>query len=91
LGLLFFAIAIFVFTNPSDGDYHVHVLVDEQYRDLPKVDFVLFPYSLLLRTMSFVIPFLVIVSYLIVSIIKPRHIGPKREHRFYIITNLGAF
>jgi hypothetical protein len=62
-----------VFTNPSDGDYHVHVLVDEQYRDLLKVDFVLFPYGELLRIMSFVISFLVIVSYLIVSIIKPRY------------------
>ena len=62
-----------VFTNPSDGDYHVHVLVDEQYRDYLKVDFVLFPYGELLRIMSFVIPFLVIVSYLIVSIIKPRY------------------
>jgi hypothetical protein len=60
-----------VFTNPSDGDYHIHILVDEQYRGLPKVDFVLFPYGKLLRIMSFVIPFLVIVSYIIVSIIRP--------------------
>jgi hypothetical protein len=26
-----------VFTNPEDGDHHVHILVDEKYRDLIKV------------------------------------------------------
>lgn len=62
-----------VFTNPLDGDYHIHVFVEEQYRYLLKVDFILFTYGKLLRIMSFVIPFLVIVSYLIISIIKPRH------------------
>ena len=60
-----------VFTNPSDGDYHIHILVNEQYRGLSKVGFVLFPYGELLRIMSFAIPFLVIVSYIIVSIIRP--------------------
>jgi hypothetical protein len=62
-----------VFTNPSDGDYHIHILVDEQYSGLLKVDFILFPYGELLRIMSFVIPFLVIVSYIIVSIIRPSY------------------
>lgn len=62
-----------VFTNPSDGDYHIHILVDEQYHDLLKVDLVLFPYGELLRIMSFVIPFLVIVSYILVSIIRPSY------------------
>lgn len=62
-----------VFTNPSDGDYHIHILADKQYRDLLKVDFVLFPYGELLRIMSFVIPFLVIVSYIIISIIRPSY------------------
>ena len=62
-----------VFTNPSDGDYHIHILVDEKYRNLLKVNFVLFPYGELLRIMSFVIPFLVIVSYILVSIIRPSY------------------
>jgi hypothetical protein len=62
-----------VFTNPSDGDYHVHLLVDEQYRNLLKVNFVLFPYGELLRIMAFVIPVLVMVSYLIVSIVRPSY------------------
>lgn len=61
-----------VFTN-LDGDYHVHVLVDDKYKDLLKIDFVLFPYGELLRIFSLVLPFLVIVSYLIVSIVKPRY------------------
>jgi hypothetical protein len=62
-----------VFTNPSDGDYHVHILVDEQYRNLLKVNFVLFPYGELLRIMAFVIPVLVIVSYIIFSIVRPSY------------------
>jgi hypothetical protein len=62
-----------VFTNPEDGDYHVHILVDENYRDLVKVKFVLFPYSELLRIMSFILPILIAMSYLIVSFLKPRH------------------
>jgi hypothetical protein len=62
-----------VFINPSDGDYHVHILVDEQYRNLLKVNFVLFPYGILLRIMLFVIPLSVIVSYLIVSIVRPSY------------------
>jgi hypothetical protein len=61
-----------VFINPSDGDYHVHILVDEQYRNLLKVNLVLFPYGELLRIMAFV-PVLVMVSYLIVSIVRPSH------------------
>ena len=62
-----------VFTNLSDGDYHVHILVDKQYRDLLKVDFVLFPYGKLLRIIAFVVPFLVIVSYILASIIRPSY------------------
>ena len=31
-----------VFINPEDEDYHVNILVNEKYRDLIKVKFVLF-------------------------------------------------
>jgi hypothetical protein len=62
-----------VFTNPEDGDYHVHILVDEKYRDLIKVKFVLFPYAEMLRIMSFILPILIAISYLTVSIVKPRY------------------
>jgi hypothetical protein len=62
-----------VFTNPSDGDYHIHLLVDNKYKDLLKIDFVIFPYGELLRIMSLILPSLIIISYLMVSIIKPRY------------------
>ncbi|HEU4822661.1 MAG TPA: hypothetical protein VFS97_04490 [Nitrososphaeraceae archaeon] len=62
-----------VFTNPSDGDYHIHLLVDYKYKELLKIDFVIFPHGELLRLMSLILPSLIIISYLIVSIIKPRH------------------
>jgi hypothetical protein len=62
-----------VFTNPEDRDYHVHILVDENYRDLVRVKFVLFPYAELLRIMSFILPISIAIIYLIVSIAKPRH------------------
>ena len=62
-----------VFTNPSDGDYHIHLWVDDKYKELLKIDFVIFPYGELLRIMSLILPSLIIISYLIVSIIKPRH------------------
>ena len=62
-----------VFKNPEDGDYHVHLLVDEKYRDLVKVKFVLFPYAELLRIMSFILPISMIICYLLVTIVKPRH------------------
>jgi hypothetical protein len=62
-----------VFTNPGDRDYHVHVLVDEKYRDLVRVKFVLFPYAELLRIMSFILPISIAIIYLTVSISKPRH------------------
>ena len=62
-----------VFTNPEDGDYHVHILVDEKYRNLIKVKFVLFPYAEMLRIMSFILPILIAISYLTVSIVKPRY------------------
>ena len=62
-----------VFTNPSDGDYHIHLLVDDKYKDLLKIDFVIFPYGELLRIMSLILSSLVIVCYIIVSIIKPRY------------------
>jgi hypothetical protein len=61
-----------VFTNPSDGDYHIHVLVDDKYKDLLKVDFVLFPYGELLRILLLISPSLIIVCYLIFSILRPR-------------------
>jgi hypothetical protein len=62
-----------VFTNPDDRDYHVHILVDENYRDLVRVKFVLFPYADLLRIMSVILPISIAIIYLIVSITKPRH------------------
>lgn len=62
-----------VFTNPSDGDHHVHILVDERYRNLLKVNFILFPSGELLRIVAFVIPLLIIVSYIIVSIVRPSY------------------
>ena len=62
-----------VFTNTDDRDYHVHILVDENYRDLVRVKFVLFPYAELLRIMSFILPISIAIIYLIVSIVKPRH------------------
>jgi hypothetical protein len=62
-----------VFTNPDDRDYHVHILVDENYRDLVRVKFVLFPYADLLRIMSVILPISIAIIYLIVSIAKPRH------------------
>jgi hypothetical protein len=62
-----------VFTNPEDRDYHLHILVDENYRDLVRVKFVLFPYAELLRIMSIILPISIAIIYLIVSIAKPRH------------------
>jgi hypothetical protein len=50
-----------IFTNPSDGDYHIHILVDDKYKDLLKVDFVLFPYGEILRVLSFISPLSIIV------------------------------
>jgi hypothetical protein len=61
-----------VFTNPSDGDYHIHILVDNKYRDLLKVNFVIFPYGYLLRMISFLLPPSLIVAYFIVSVVKRR-------------------
>ena len=65
--------AMDVFTNPEDGDYHVHILVDKQYRHLIKFKFIVFPYAKLLRIMSVILPVLIAISYVIVSIIKPRY------------------
>ena len=61
-----------VFKN-TDGDYHVHILVDNEYRNLLKVDFVVIPYAWLLRIISFVLPLPIIIVYVIVSTIKPRY------------------
>ena len=61
-----------VFKN-TDGDYHVHILVDNEYRNLLKVDFVVIPYAWLLRIISFVLPLSIIIAYVIVSTIKPRY------------------
>ena len=62
-----------VFTNPADGDFHVHILVDDKYRNLLKSDFVIFPYVEFLRLMSFVLPLSIIVAYVLVSVIKPKY------------------
>ena len=60
-----------VFTN-VDGDYHVHILVDEQYQNLIKIKLVMFPYAQILRWMS-VLPLFVIVAYVTVSFLKSKH------------------
>jgi phage shock protein PspC (stress-responsive transcriptional regulator) len=68
-----------VFKN-TDGDYHVHILVDSNFHYyLLKIDFVIFAYAWLLRAMSFILPFLIIVAYIIVSIIKPKQ-PDKRDY-----------
>jgi hypothetical protein len=61
-----------VFTN-LDGDYHVHILVDEQYENLIKMNFIMFTYGEILRWMS-ILPLFVIGAYIAVSFLKPKHI-----------------
>jgi hypothetical protein len=61
-----------VFTN-TDGDFYVHILVDNKYRNLLKTEFVIFPYVALLRLMSFVLPLSIMVAYVLVSDIKPKY------------------
>ena len=62
-----------VFTN-LDGDYHVHILVDEQYQNLIKMKFIMFTYGEILRWMS-ILPLFVIGAYIAaVSFLKPKHI-----------------
>jgi hypothetical protein len=65
--------AMDVFTNPADGDFHVHILVDEKYRNLLKSDFVIFPYVAFLRLLSFILPLSILVAYVLVSAIKPKY------------------
>ena len=60
-----------VFTN-LDGDYHVHILVDEQYQNLIKMKFIMFTYGEILRWMS-ILPLFIIVAYITVSFLKPKH------------------
>ena len=60
-----------VFTN-LDGDYHVHILVDEQYQNLIKIKFIMFTEGEILRWMS-ILPLFIIVVYITVSFLKPRH------------------
>jgi hypothetical protein len=60
-----------VFTN-LDGDYHVHILVDEQYQNLIKMKFIIFEDGEILRWMS-ILPLFVIVAYITVSFLKPMH------------------
>ncbi len=60
-----------VFTN-LDGDYHVHILVDEQYQNLIKMKFIIFTYGETLRWMS-TLPLFVIGAYITVSFLKPTH------------------
>ena len=61
-----------VFTN-LDGDYHVHILVDEQYENLIKMNFIMFTYGEILRWMS-ILPLFIIGAYFAVSFLKPQHI-----------------
>ena len=61
-----------VFTNYLDGDYHVHILVEQEYQDLLKSNLVIFPYAEILRLISF-LPLLIIFAYVIVSLIRPRY------------------
>ena len=79
-----------VFKN-TDGDYHVHILVDSKYRYLLKIDFVIFVYAWLLRVMSFILPFLIIVAYIVVSIIKPKHtiVGRYMSRKFFKTKTVG--
>jgi hypothetical protein len=65
--------AMDVFTNPADGDIHVHILVDDKYHNLLKSDFVVFPYAGFLRLMSFALPLSIIAAYIAVSIVKPKY------------------
>ena len=60
-----------VFTN-LDGDYHVHILLDEQYQNLIKMKFIMFADGEILRWMS-ILPLFVIVAYITVSFLKPRY------------------
>jgi hypothetical protein len=60
-----------VFTN-LDGDYHVHILVDEQYQNLIKMKFIIFADGEILRWMS-ILPLFIIVAYITVSFLKPMH------------------
>jgi len=60
-----------VFTN-LDGDYHVHILVNEQYQNLIKMNYVMFTYGEILRWMS-ILPLFVIGAYITVSFLKPRY------------------
>lgn len=53
-GMRFTGKVMDVFKN-TDGDYHVHILVDNEYRNLLKVDFVVIQYAWLLRIISFVL------------------------------------
>lgn len=79
-----------VFKN-TDGDYHVHILVDSKYRYLLKIDFVIFAYAWLLRVMSFILPFLIIVAYIVVSILKPKHtiVGRYMSRKFFKTKTVG--
>ena len=60
-----------VFTN-LDGDYHVHILFDEQYQNLIKMKFIMFTYGEILRWIS-ILPLFIIVAYITVSFLKPRY------------------
>lgn len=60
-----------VFTN-LDGDYHVHILVDEQYQNLIKMKFIIFADGEILRWIS-ILPLFIIVAYITVSFLKPMH------------------
>ena len=61
-----------VYTNYFDGDYHVHILVEQEYENLLKSNLVIFPYAEILRLMS-LLPVGIIFSYVIMTLIRPRY------------------
>jgi hypothetical protein len=61
-----------VYTNYFDGDYHVHILVEQEYENLLKSNLVIFPYAEILRLMS-LLPVVIIFAYVIVTLIRPRY------------------
>ncbi len=57
----------------GDGDYHVHVNVDKEYLHLlrPNILATSLPLYQILKALAF-IPIAVIISYIVVSVVKPR-------------------
>jgi hypothetical protein len=61
-----------VYTNYFDGDYHVHILVEQEYENLLKLNLVIFPYAEMLRLMS-LLPVAIIFAYVIITLIRPSY------------------